>query len=115
MAILFELIRSSDQVQMRVREVGAKYFNGMVNKYWSVCLHEEDKSYVREYLIDAIVHSSDSIRAQLILCVGYIAKNDFPEKWPTFVDTVHYFMQSPDINSWYGSLQAFYQICDLYE
>jgi hypothetical protein len=111
------LIRS-DKVQIRVREIGAIYFKDMVTEYWSLkpsqpfCLDEDDKIIVRENLIDAIVQSPDPIREPLVRCVYYIAKSDFPEKWPTIVDKVHYFIQSPDINSWYGSLQAFYQVFD---
>jgi hypothetical protein len=108
---------------MRVREAGAKYLKDMVNQFWSelkpplkeFCLHEDDKSIVRENLIDAIVQSSDPIRKQLVLCVYCIAQNDFPEKWPTFVDKFNYFMQKEDINSWYGSLQALHQLGYVYE
>jgi hypothetical protein len=117
----------SDQVQMPVRQAGAIYLKNMVNQYWPelkplkpsepqpFCLHEQDKSTVRENLIEAIIHSPDPIRAQLVVCVRYIAQNDFPEKWPSIVEKVHYFIQNPDINSWYGSLQAFYQLCKIYE
>lgn len=54
-------------------------------------------------------------RAQLIVCVRTITQQDFPEKWVAIVDKVHHFIQSNEINSWYGALQAFYQLCKIYE
>ena len=51
----------------------------------------------------------------MIVCVRTIAQQDFPEKWPGIIDKVHHFIQTSDINSWYGALQAFYQLCKLYE
>jgi hypothetical protein len=54
-------------------------------------------------------------RAQLIVCVRTITQQDFPEKWVAIVDKVHHFIQTNEVNSWYGALQAFYQLCKIYE
>lgn len=117
----------SEQVQMPVRQAGAIYLKNTINQYWHepktykpnepvpFSLHESDKATIRGNLIEAIIHSPDPIRAQLVVCVRVIATNDFPEKWSAIVDKVHHFIQNTDINSWYGSLQAFYQLCKIYE
>lgn len=117
----------SDQVQMPVRQAGAIYFKNLVNQYWAdrivdkpgdyvpYSLQEADRSTIRDNLIEAVIHSPDPIRAQLIVCVRTISQNDFPAKWPNIIDKVHQFIQTNDINSWYGVLQAYYQLCKIYE
>ena len=44
-----------------------------------------------------------------------ISQQDFPEKWKTIIDKVHHFIHTNDVNSWYGALQAFYQLAKIYE
>jgi hypothetical protein len=120
----------SDQVQMPVRQAGAIYLKNMVGQFWyeektekspessstvTFTLPESDKNTIRENLIEAVIHSPDPIRAQLIVCVRQITQHDFPDKWVAIVDKVHQFIQNNDINSWYGALQAFYQLCKIYE
>lgn len=51
----------------------------------------------------------------MIVCVRTITQQDFPDKWTAIVDKVHHFIQNNDINQWYGALQAFYQLCKIYE
>ncbi len=117
----------SDQVQMPVRQAGAIYLKNMVNQFWMersvdkpnelmpYSLQESDRATIRDNLIEAVIHSPDPIRAQLIVCVRTISQQDFPEKWPTIIDKVHQFIQTNDMNSWYGVLQAYYQLCKIYE
>lgn len=123
---LLQLVMS-DQVQMPVRQAGAIYLKNMVNQFWlerSIdkpnelmpnSLQESDRVTIRDNLIEAVIHSPDPIRAQLIVCVRTISQQDFPEKWPSIIDKVHQFIQTNDINSWYGALQAYYQLCKIYE
>lgn len=114
-------------MQMPVRQAGAIYLKNMINQYWyekkpekvgeilPFSIPESDKQAIRDNLIEAVIHSPDPIRAQLIVCVRTITTQDFPEKWSAIVDKVHHFIQSNDVNSWYGALQAFYQLCKLFE
>ena len=128
---LLQLVMS-EQVQMPVRQAGAIYLKNMVGQFWyeekadkapatesgvttAFTLPESDKHTIRENLIEAVIHSPDPIRAQLIVCVRQITTHDFPDKWVAIVDKVHHFIQNNDINSWYGALQAFYQLCKIYE
>lgn len=123
---LLQLVMS-DQVQMPVRQAGAIYLKNLINQFWlerkvdkpnelmPYCLQESDKVTIRENIIEAVIHSPDPIRVQLIVCVRTISQQDFPDKWPGIVDKVHHFIQTNDINSWYGVLQAFYQLCKIYE
>jgi hypothetical protein len=123
---LLQLIMS-EQVQMPVRQAGVIYLKNLINQYWyersaekpneeiSFTIHETEKQTIRDNLIEAVIHSPDPIRAQFIVCVRTITQQDFPDKWTAIVDKVHHFIQTNDINSWYGALQAFYQLCKIYE
>ena len=125
-SILLQLVMS-DQVNMPIRQAGVIYLKNMVSQFWyeektekpaetaTFTLSEADKNTIRENLIEAVIHSPDPIRAQLIVCVRTITQNDFPDKWVAIVDKVHHFIQNNDVNSWYGALQAFYQLCKIYE
>lgn len=127
----------SEQVQMPVRQAGAIYLKNMISQYWyeekpekegeaaaattvppatpTFTLPESDKATIRDNLIEAVIHSPDPIRAQLIVCVRTVTQQDFPEKWVAIVDKVHQFIQTNDINTWNGALQAYYQLCKIYE
>ena len=123
---LLQLVMS-DQVQMPVRQAGAIYLKNLINQFWlerrvdkpnepmPYSLQESDRTTIRDNLIEAVIHSPDPIRAQLIVCVRTISQQDFPEKWPGIIDKVHQFIQTNDINSWYGALQAYYQLCKIFE
>ncbi len=112
---------------MPVRQAGVIYLKNMVSQFWfeektdkpaearAFTMADGDKSTIRDNLIEAVIHSPDPIRAQLIVCVRTVAQNDFPEKWSTIVDKVHHFIQTSDMNCWHGAMQAFYQLCKIYE
>jgi hypothetical protein len=124
---LLQLVMS-DQVQGPIRQAGAIYLKNLINQFWperseedkldssiTYNLAESDKKTIRDNIIEAVIHSPDTIRAQLVVCVRTITNNDFPDKWVDVVDKVHHFIQSNEINSWYGALQAYYQLCKIYE
>jgi importin-7 len=120
---LLQLIMT-DNIEMPVRQAGVIYLKNMISQYWSndpnetptlPTLPENDKQLIRDNIIEAVIHSVEAIRAQLIVCVRTITTYDFPEKWTQIVDKVHQYIQTNNINSWYGALQAFYQLCKIYE
>lgn len=117
----------------------------MINQFWTervgekpedpvpFSLLESDKQLIRDNIIEAIIHSIETIRwdisnnilkslsimfyfrAQLIVCVRKICTEDFPTKWCGIIDKIHQFILTDNINSWYGALQAYYQLCKIYE
>lgn len=125
---LLQLIMS-EQVEMPARQAGAIYLKNTVSHYWEAVkplgpddtttptqsLAEHDKQTIRDNLIEAVIHSPDPIRNQLVICVRNVAQNDFPDKWPQIIEKVHHFIQNNDLNQWYGSLQAYYQLCKVFE
>lgn len=120
---LLQLIMT-ENIEMPVRQAGVIYLKNMISQYWSndpnetpntPSLPDHDKQLIRDNIIEAVIHSTEAIRAQLIVCVRTITTYDFPEKWTQIIDKVHHFIQTNNINSWYGALQAFYQLCKIYE
>ena len=53
-------------------------------------------------------------RAQLVVCVNHMVKQDFPEKWPTLVDKIVVCLSSDKENTWFGAISCAYQIVKKY-
>ena len=53
-------------------------------------IHEQDKAFVRENIIQAAVMAPEVIRIQLAVCISMIIKHDFPHQWPELVQKIRY-------------------------
>lgn len=85
--------------EMPIRQAGAIYLKNLVSQNWQdkeaeagqplpFSLHEQDRSLIRESIVDAMVHAPDLIRLQLSTCVNNMVKHDFPGRWTQIVDKV---------------------------
>ncbi|KAG5830559.1 hypothetical protein ANANG_G00311990 [Anguilla anguilla] len=90
----------SDQVEFPVRQAAAIYLKNM---------------QIRDNIVEGIIQSPESIRAQLTVCLRAIIKHDFPGRWTAIVDKIGLYLQSHNTASWYGSLLALYQLVKTYE
>lgn len=84
---------------MPIRQAGAIYLKNLISQNWNdreqeagqpmpFSLHEQDRSLIRESIVDAVVHAPDLIRVQLCMCVNNMVKHDFPGRWTQIVDKV---------------------------
>uniref|UniRef100_A0A8C7XGF5 Importin 8 n=1 Tax=Oryzias sinensis TaxID=183150 RepID=A0A8C7XGF5_9TELE len=117
----------SEQVEFPVRQAAAIYLKNMVSQYWQdrePCvgevvfpfnIHENDRQQIRDHMVEAIIRSPESIRAQLTVCLRVIIKHDFPGRWTAVVDKISMYLQSQNTSGWYGSLLALYQLVKTYE
>ncbi|XP_023808030.1 importin-8 isoform X2 [Oryzias latipes] len=117
----------SEQVEFPVRQAAAIYLKNMVSQYWQdrePCvgevvfpfnIHENDRQQIRDHMVEAIIRSPESIRAQLTVCLRIIIKHDFPGRWTAVVDKISMYLQSQNTSGWYGSLLALYQLVKTYE
>uniref|UniRef100_A0AAQ4S8E1 Importin N-terminal domain-containing protein n=1 Tax=Gasterosteus aculeatus aculeatus TaxID=481459 RepID=A0AAQ4S8E1_GASAC len=117
----------SEQVEFPVRQAAAIYLKNMVSQYWQdrePCLgevvfpfniHENDRQQIRDHIVEGIIRSPESIRAQLTMCLRAIIKHDFPGRWTAIVDKLSMYLQAQNGGSWYGSLLALYQLVKTYE
>ena len=84
---------------MPVRQAGAIYLKNLITQNWQdretepnqpmpFSLHEQDRSLIRESIVDAVVHAPDLIKLQLCTCINVMVKHDFPGRWTQIVDKV---------------------------
>lgn len=109
------MIIMSSEVEMPVRQAGAIYLKNMIVNSWTepregddprFHIHEQDKSTLRDQMVDAVVHAPPPVRSQLCVCIGVICKADFPGKWSSLVDKICVYLQSPEIAGWHGALAS---------
>ncbi|KAM9403244.1 importin-8-like isoform 4-T5 [Salvelinus alpinus] len=117
----------SEQVEFPVRQAAAIYLKNMVSQYWQdrepslgevvfpFNIHENDRTQIRDNIVEGIIQCPESIRAQLTVCLRTIIKHDFPGRWTAIVDKIGLYLQSQNSGSWYGSLLALYQLVKTYE
>ncbi|CAL8324132.1 unnamed protein product [Lota lota] len=117
----------SEQVEFPVRQAAAIYLKNMVSQYWQdrepapgqvtfpFNIHENDRHQIREHIVEAVIQSPESIRAQLTMCLRAIIKHDFPGRWPGVADKIGAYLRSSHSSSWYGSLLSLYQLVKTYE
>uniref|UniRef100_A0A674E4G9 Importin 8 n=1 Tax=Salmo trutta TaxID=8032 RepID=A0A674E4G9_SALTR len=117
----------SEQVEFPVRQAAAIYLKNMVSQYWQdrepslgevvfpFNIHENDRTQIRDNIVEGIIQCPESIRAQLTVCLRAIIKHDFPGRWTAIVDKIGLYLQSQSSGSWYGSLLALYQLVKTYE
>jgi len=78
-------------------------------------IHEQDKAFIKDNLVDAIVFSSDVVRVQLGVSALHILKQDFPEKWPSFAEKIIGHLNTQDTKPWHGALLCLYQLTKTFE
>lgn len=116
----------SDNVAMSVRLAAAIYLKNNIQTYWAdrqaspgseveFNIHENDRTIIRDSIIDAIAMAPPKINETLALCINQIIKNDYPGKWFGLVDKISMYLRQPDSRFWMGALLALYQLVKCYE
>uniref|UniRef100_A0AAY4EAX3 Importin N-terminal domain-containing protein n=1 Tax=Denticeps clupeoides TaxID=299321 RepID=A0AAY4EAX3_9TELE len=119
-------ITMSEQLDLPVRQAGVIYLKNMVTQYWSEGeaangevpasnIPEEDRQFIRDNIVEAIIHSPERIRVQLTTCIHHMIKHDYPGKWTAIVDKIGYYLQSDNSSGWLGILLCLYQLVKNYE
>lgn len=75
---------------------------------------EAEKPSFRERLIPALASTPPNVRAQLVPLLQKILQNDFPERWPGFLDLTLQLLGTNDANTVYAGLQCLLAICRVY-
>jgi len=75
---------------------------------------EPHESYIREQLMDAMIHKSRIVRkvvgTSLAICIRQKGWQSFPQLWPMIQDNLD--IQKNDANALDGALDALYKICE---
>ncbi|KAG9331809.1 hypothetical protein JZ751_016963 [Albula glossodonta] len=120
-------VTMSEQLDLPVRQAGVIYLKNMVTQYWSEGdsagegeaptnnIPEEDRQFIRDNIVEAIIHSPERIRVQLTTCIHHMIKHDYPGKWTAIVDKIGFYLQSDNSAGWLGILLCLYQLVKNYE
>uniref|UniRef100_A0A674M9X7 Importin 7 n=1 Tax=Takifugu rubripes TaxID=31033 RepID=A0A674M9X7_TAKRU len=122
--ILWTLALFGERVSRHTRSV--IYLKNMITQHWSDGdgsgtetpvnnIPDEDRQFIRDSIVEAIIHSPERIRVQLTTCIHHMIKHDYPGKWTTIVDKIGFYLQSDNRAGWLGILLCLYQLVKNYE
>uniref|UniRef100_A0A4W3IXC5 Importin 7 n=1 Tax=Callorhinchus milii TaxID=7868 RepID=A0A4W3IXC5_CALMI len=119
-------ITMSDQLDLPVRQAGVIYLKNTITQFWAereatsgdmqpFTIPEDDRQFIRDNIIEAIIQSPELIRVQLTTCIHQIIKHDYPGRWTAVVDKIGFYLQSDNSACWLGILLCLYQLVKNYE
>lgn len=106
---------------------GVIYLKNMVTQFWEereaskptdpipFFIHEQDRQFVRDNIIEAVIQAPDPVRVQLTVCISIMVKHDYPGRWPGIAEKVAMYLQSQEANTWLGALLCLYQLIKNFE
>uniref|UniRef100_A0A671PKH4 Importin-7-like n=1 Tax=Sinocyclocheilus anshuiensis TaxID=1608454 RepID=A0A671PKH4_9TELE len=105
---------------------GVIYLKNMVTQHWSEGdnantegstsnIPEEDRQFIRDHIVEAIIQSPERLRVQLTTCIHHMIKHDYPARWTAVVDKIGFYLQSDNSGCWLGILLCLYQLVKNYE
>ncbi|CAF5028586.1 unnamed protein product, partial [Rotaria sp. Silwood1] len=65
-----------------------------------------DRNYIKEHIIDLMTRSPEHIQQQLSDAITVIGKCDFPDQWPTLLDTMVRQFQQPSTGNSFQSING---------
>lgn len=115
-------MRSYGDVQSLITRAAVVYLKNRITKGWSPVedhsgakpIPEEEKDSFRNRLVPLLVASQPNVRAQLIPALQKILANDFPVKWPNFLEITIQLLNAGDIASVSAGVQCLLAICKIY-
>uniref|UniRef100_A0A673FZ55 Importin-7-like n=1 Tax=Sinocyclocheilus rhinocerous TaxID=307959 RepID=A0A673FZ55_9TELE len=119
-------VTMSEQLDLPVRQAGVIYLKNMVTQHWSEGdnantegptsnIPEEDRQFIRDHIVEAIIQSPERLRVQLTTCIHHMIKHDYPARWTAIVDKIGFYLQSDNSGCWLGILLCLYQLVKNYE
>ncbi|KAI8335766.1 armadillo-type protein [Chlamydoabsidia padenii] len=114
-------IFSSEQLEIGARQAAAIYFKNRIYRAWdrngntSHPIGEEDRNIVKQGILHALVTVPNAVQVQLATSLHTILDNDFPEKWPNFVNEVQSFLSSNDARLISVGLLALREVVKVYQ
>lgn len=119
-------ITMSEPLELPVRQASVIYLKNMITQHWPnreptpgeqppFTIPDEDRQWIRENIVEAIIHSPELIRVQLTTCIHHIIKHDYPGCWTALVDKIGFYLQSDNSACWLGILLCLYQLVKNYE
>ena len=101
-------IALSPSIPLSNRQLAIVALKNHIETNWSVRFvgpetAETTKTEIRQAVLNALVEPESKIRVHLAHIVAKIAHFDWPEQWPSLVDSLMRFLQSENINLVHGA------------
>ncbi|EGC38931.1 hypothetical protein DICPUDRAFT_75469 [Dictyostelium purpureum] len=95
-------ILASNEVDISIRQSVAVFLKNMIIRRWRGVedespISESDAEFIRENLIDLLVHSHHLVQNQIEVMIEIIANRDFPEKWTSLLPKALQYINTQDI------------------
>lgn len=103
-----------------VKQSTAIYLKNRVSRAWPTehpihpPIPDPDRKPFRDRLLPVLANSPPQIRAQLVAILQFILQNDFPKKWPEFMDITIQLLNEGTANSVFAGLQCLLAVCRTY-
>ncbi|KYQ94245.1 hypothetical protein DLAC_04540 [Tieghemostelium lacteum] len=112
--VLLKII-ASNEIEISTRQAVAIYLKNMVLHKWNKSTTEteetyitkEDGEFIRENLIDALVHCDHLVQNQIEYMIGTIADKEFPTTWTSLMPKSIQLITSQDIKNMMAGLTTF--------
>ncbi|CEG67025.1 hypothetical protein RMATCC62417_03509 [Rhizopus microsporus] len=114
-------ILASEELELGARQAAAIYFKNRLNKAWdgqrdsAVPINDDDRNMVKQTILQALVTAPNQVQVQLTSTLNTILTNDFPDKWPNFVNELEKFLTSTDVRLVYVGLLALREVVKVYQ
>ncbi|KAF9898563.1 hypothetical protein BX616_003874, partial [Lobosporangium transversale] len=117
-------IVGAEESEIHVRQAASIYFKNAVRRYWyepeqdntdHLKIAEADKDTIKSNILQLLVSAPPLVRTQLITVLGTILSNDFPQKFPGYLNTVQTLLQSQDHKIVFVGLIALKEVLRVYK
>lgn len=112
-----DIISANDSVPSPVKAAAAVFFKNRIKRHWDReegGVDPDEKPYIRERLLPALVNADHFLKRQLIPVLETIVSSDYPSQWPTLVDEALKLLYAGDLNSAYTGLLVFAKVASTY-
>ena len=115
---LLDIIQAEQESGVRLST--AIYLKNRVSRGWppDSSLHlpipENERKPFRDRLLPILSSVPSQIRAQIVPILQTILQNDFPQKWPEYMDITMQLLNTADANSVFAGLQCLLAVCRTY-
>ncbi|KKY22710.1 putative nonsense-mediated mrna decay protein [Phaeomoniella chlamydospora] len=116
---LVDIIQAEQDNGVRLSTV--VYLKNRITRGWAPIeegvhkpIPDNERGPFKDRLLPMLASSPPQIRSQLVPILQTILGNDFPEKWPNFMDITLQLLNTHDANSVFAGLQCLLAICRTY-
>lgn len=106
-------IMDNVEVSPVVKQACSIYFKNRITKKWNTGdIDQDEKPLIRDRIMFTMVKLEKNLSNQLIPALTVIVNNDYPDSWPTFLDTILQLLSdSNNIRSIYVGILGFSELC----